>query len=173
VIFVTARRRAECNGDVLAAASPFPAPLSMIFDPIDETRPSRALRNRAAIQCCGPTRRTSHCGSMSQFSEERRWAEAYNVGGRTSPAGMRTRSMKNANACPKCQAKDIIRIPGWVGGYGSGNNIPVKTFSLGMSGWVPVARYVCSRCGYTEEWIDNKDDIEKLKKKYALGENGP
>ena len=80
--------------------------------------------------------------------------------------------MKSANTCPKCHAKDILRVPGWVGAYGSGNNIPVKTFGLGASAHVLVVRYVCCRCGYSEEWIDNKEDIEKLKKKYAPGESG-
>ncbi len=76
--------------------------------------------------------------------------------------------MKNANVCPKCQAKDILRIPGWAGAYGSGNNIPVKTFALSASAYALVARYVCCSCGYSEEWIE-KDDIERLKTKYAPG----
>jgi predicted RNA-binding Zn-ribbon protein involved in translation (DUF1610 family) len=72
--------------------------------------------------------------------------------------------MKRTNACPKCESKDILRIPGEVGGYGTGNNISM--------GWtifssVKVSRYLCTQCGYSEEWIDDKEDIERLKQKYG------
>ena len=70
--------------------------------------------------------------------------------------------MKNTNICPKCQSKDILYIPGNAGVYGSGNNIQVGWSNFSA---VLVNRYVCCNCGYSEEWIDNKD-ISKLKKKY-------
>jgi len=31
---------------------------------------------------------------------------------------------------------------------------------------VKVTRYLCCECGYSEEWIDNKEDIKKLCDKY-------
>lgn len=70
--------------------------------------------------------------------------------------------MKNSCTCPKCNSNNIIKIPGTVGAYGAGNNIRYSTFS-----YVKVTRYVCCDCGYSEEWIDNREDIEKLKKKYS------
>ena len=62
--------------------------------------------------------------------------------------------MKNAEVCPKCNSKEILRIPG--SPYANGNNIKL-VFST-----VSIVRYLCCDCGFTEEWIDYKDDIEKL-----------
>ncbi|WP_132249065.1 hypothetical protein [Natranaerovirga pectinivora] len=71
--------------------------------------------------------------------------------------------MKNLKVCPKCNGIDIIRIPGKAGAYGTGNNI--MTGSTIFSA-VKVTRYLCCDCGYTEEWIDNKEDINKLRKSF-------
>ena len=71
--------------------------------------------------------------------------------------------MKNTKLCPKCKSNDILRIPGYRGAYGSGNNINIGISVLSA---VKVTRYLCCESGYSEEWIDNKEDIEKLRKKY-------
>ncbi len=70
--------------------------------------------------------------------------------------------MKHTNQCPKCQSFDILLISGHAGAYGTGNNI--MTGSTIFSA-VPVNRYLCANCGYSEEWI-NTEDIPKLIKKY-------
>ncbi|MCR8968753.1 hypothetical protein [Facklamia sp. 7083-14-GEN3] len=70
--------------------------------------------------------------------------------------------MKNTGKCPKCGSEDIFVVPGASGAYGMGNNIPIGSTIFSA---VLVDRYVCSICGFTEEWIDTKD-IEKLQKKY-------
>ena len=72
--------------------------------------------------------------------------------------------MKNSKTCVKCRSKDIVRIPGEIGGYGAGNNIRV--------GWtvfhaVKVTRYLCASCGFIEEWMDSPGDIARLKKKFG------
>lgn len=67
--------------------------------------------------------------------------------------------MKNKRICPKCDSNDIVIIPGRFGAHGS--NIPMSTFSA-----IKVTRYLCAECGYSEEWIDKKEDIERLKKKF-------
>lgn len=66
--------------------------------------------------------------------------------------------MKNANVCPKCRSGNIVRIDGYAGAYGTGNNVMTgkSIFSA-----VNVNRYVCCDCGFTEEWID-KADLEKV-----------
>lgn len=69
--------------------------------------------------------------------------------------------MKNTNTCPKCESKNILHIPGWFGLYGAGNYIPA-----GWTSTVEVARYLCTDCGYSEEWIDGKEYIQKLIRKY-------
>lgn len=67
--------------------------------------------------------------------------------------------MKHTKICPKCNSADIVRIDGYTGAYGTGNNIMTgKTiFST-----VNVNRYVCCSCGFSEEWID-REDIDKVK----------
>ena len=67
--------------------------------------------------------------------------------------------MKNTKLCPKCRSNDIVRIDGNTGAYGSGNNIPLGATIFSA---VKVHRYICCRCGFTEEWID-REDIEKIK----------
>lgn len=67
--------------------------------------------------------------------------------------------MKNTKICPKCNSRDIVRVDGYAGAYGSGNNIMV---GMTIFSAVKVNRYVCCSCGFTEEWID-REDIEKLK----------
>ena len=32
---------------------------------------------------------------------------------------------------------------------------------------IGVTRYICRDCGFTEEWIDSKDDIEKINRLYS------
>ena len=67
--------------------------------------------------------------------------------------------MKNTKTCPKCNSSDIVRIDGYSGPYGTGNNIMTKNTIFSA---VNVNRYICCECGYTEEWID-REDIEKVK----------
>ncbi len=52
--------------------------------------------------------------------------------------------MKNTQKCPKCESDDILKIPGDVGPWGSGNNIAVALFTR-----VLVTRYLCCECGFS------------------------
>jgi len=72
--------------------------------------------------------------------------------------------MKNSSQCPKCSGKEIVRIPGRSGPYGSGNHVPA---GLTIFGSVKVTRYLCGQCGFSEEWIEDVDGIGKLKRKYG------
>ncbi|MBI3175574.1 MAG: hypothetical protein HYZ25_17780 [Chloroflexi bacterium] len=71
--------------------------------------------------------------------------------------------MKNG-VCPKCGGNEIIRIPGQTGIERRGNIIPI-----GISAFTSVylTRYVCSSCGFSEEWVDYPEGIERLKKKFG------
>lgn len=71
--------------------------------------------------------------------------------------------MKKMNSCPKCGSSDVIRVPGRAGAYGTGNNIP---YGPTIFSYIPVTRFVCGSCGYTEEWIESRGDVEKLRRKY-------
>lgn len=72
--------------------------------------------------------------------------------------------MKYTGACPKCHMSDIIRAPGEVGPYGSGNNIPIGRF---FARPVLVSRYVCLNCGFVEEWVDAPEDLATLRRKFG------
>jgi ribosomal protein S27AE len=72
--------------------------------------------------------------------------------------------MRNSKNCPKCKAATIIRIPAdrMRGGH--------SWIFLGMlGGWnaVGVTRYLCGSCGYIEHWVDDPDDVAKVKKVYS------
>ena len=67
--------------------------------------------------------------------------------------------MKTSNKCPKCNAFDVIKSPSSVW---KGNN---NQISSGFS-TIPVVRYLCVQCGYSEEWIESREDRLKLKKKW-------
>ncbi len=73
--------------------------------------------------------------------------------------------MKNTRECPKCGNRDIFVIEGSAGAYGTGNNIEA---GMTIFSAIPVDRFVCSRCGYSEEWI-REEDIERARRsKHAL-----
>ena len=72
--------------------------------------------------------------------------------------------MRNTHSCPKCPNTDIVRIPGNVGAYGSGNNITVGATRFSS---VLVTRYLCASCGFSEEWVDDNTGLEKLRAKYS------
>ena len=67
--------------------------------------------------------------------------------------------MKNSGACPKCQGTDLIRL--------RNNGI-----HLGMR-VVPITRYVCYDCGFSEEWIESRADRHRLREKLGLARDNP
>ena len=76
------------------------------------------------------------------------------------------RAMKNTHTCPKCDSREIMRIEGRIGGYSGGNDI-AGTASSWSFRTVKVTRYLCGSCGFSEEWIDAPEDLQKLKEKYG------
>lgn len=71
--------------------------------------------------------------------------------------------MKHRNACIKCHSIDIRKIEG------------KRTMSeahnydkVGPIKKVIITRFVCVSCGYLEEWIEKKADLEYLAKKAEL-----
>lgn len=66
--------------------------------------------------------------------------------------------MKNSKTCPKCRSGNIVRIDGYAGAYGSGNDVMTGASIFSA---VNVNRYICGECGFTEEWID-KEDLDKV-----------
>ena len=72
--------------------------------------------------------------------------------------------MKNTKSCPKCGSADIVRIPDNPNRHASGNNIYTSTYTL--FGKIPVIRYVCCSCGYAENWVENEEELEEIRKTF-------
>lgn len=70
--------------------------------------------------------------------------------------------MKNSKICPKCNSDEIIIVPGKRIPAENGRNIMIgsSVFSSAL-----FDRYVCSDCGYSEEYFD-ENEIKKLKDKF-------
>ena len=71
--------------------------------------------------------------------------------------------MKNTKVCAKCNSNNILRVEGYSGCYGAGNNIRIGASVFDA---VNVNRYLCCDCGFSEEWID-LEDIPKVVQKYG------
>jgi len=67
--------------------------------------------------------------------------------------------MSNSKICPKCQSALFVRVDN---SRGQQLN-PIKT---GVFTVAEVSRYVCCDCGFVEEWIENHDDLKKIKEKH-------
>ena len=73
--------------------------------------------------------------------------------------------MKNGNVSPKCGSRHIVRVPDDPRRHASGNNI--YTTRATLLGKIPVIRYVCCGCGYTENWVENRLDLKTIQKTFA------
>ena len=68
--------------------------------------------------------------------------------------------MKSAGICPKCSSKDIVII-------GGSEKAPFNRITLSfLLGNIWIVKYICSNCGFIEEWVENEKDLEKVKKKF-------
>lgn len=68
--------------------------------------------------------------------------------------------MKHKNACVKCNSVDIRKIEGKRRFSDDVNSAKVGAFKK-----IYITRFVCVSCGYSEEWIEKKGDLEYLAKK--------
>jgi hypothetical protein len=68
--------------------------------------------------------------------------------------------MKNSKTCPKCQSTDIVRIVDPAKAIFQGNSVP------GGVGRIPVVRYLCASCGFSEEWIEGDVELRQLKQRH-------
>ena len=66
--------------------------------------------------------------------------------------------MKIGKKCPKCNSTAISRKRGSPV-LNSWSRISVNITSLDV--WV--TKYICTECGFIEEWIDEKGDLSKFK----------
>ncbi|MBK9981364.1 MAG: hypothetical protein IPP15_02890 [Saprospiraceae bacterium] len=61
--------------------------------------------------------------------------------------------MKQSNTCPKCKSTDIVRVPPFKG-TSTSNLIQLTKWGTKFCYF---DRYICSSCGYTEEYADVQD----------------
>jgi len=68
--------------------------------------------------------------------------------------------MKLTCSCPKCHNSEIAIIEG--GGF-KGNIYNHISFGLST---IYLTRYVCTHCGFTENYVDDPKDLQKIKDKF-------
>lgn len=68
--------------------------------------------------------------------------------------------MKYSYSCPKCQSTDIAVIEG---GTFKGNVYNSISMTLNI---IYLTRYVCTHCGFCENYVENEKDLLTIKKKY-------
>ena len=73
--------------------------------------------------------------------------------------------MKNSSCCPKCHSENIVRVPAHQPRHASGYNI--YTTRMTLLGKIPVIRYVCCNCGYVENWVENAQELDEIKKTFG------
>ena len=66
--------------------------------------------------------------------------------------------VKNTNICPKCNSGNVIKAQD--NGYNA-MGIPLTLMHVAK-----VCRYVCCNCGFAEEWVEDKSNLEKIETKY-------
>ena len=66
--------------------------------------------------------------------------------------------MKQGNPCVKCASKSIYYVPG---GLREGQDQALVGAFLPVR--FRIARYVCTDCGYSEEWVDTDEDMELVR----------
>lgn len=68
--------------------------------------------------------------------------------------------VKNSKCCPKCSSHNIVRVPDDAHRYLANSLCITKVVTVER---IPVVRYVCCDCGYVENWIENKHEMDKIK----------
>jgi ribosomal protein L37E len=71
--------------------------------------------------------------------------------------------MHTHDECSKCGSGELLRIPATPGQH---SHIVLGDRVLHT---VAVTKYVCAACGYIEQWVNNKDDLERLREERRRG----
>lgn len=73
--------------------------------------------------------------------------------------------MRDNKLCIKCKGAEIAKVPGGSAWNGRPNKLKINEFK-----YLPVERCVCLKCGYTEEYISQKSDLDLIRKKFYRSE---
>lgn len=63
--------------------------------------------------------------------------------------------MKKTGFCPKCGSTSVTLIPSELGTY---NQIKIDLF-----GSADLTRYICTSCGYMEQYVGDDEALKKLR----------
>ena len=69
--------------------------------------------------------------------------------------------MKHNHKCPKCGSADIVT-------ENKKTSISYNNYVTVKQNWakfIMLVRYICLHCGYTEEWIEDAEDLNKIEEK--------
>jgi hypothetical protein len=69
--------------------------------------------------------------------------------------------------CLACGSDALFAFPV---GPGEHSHVAVGTRVLEM---IPIQRYVCTKCGHVEEWVNSKADLLKLTKEHTEQKDQP
>lgn len=73
--------------------------------------------------------------------------------------------MKRTHTCSKCGSHQIARIPDNPRRYASSNNIYLSRWTLIRK--IPAFRYVCCDCGYVENWVESRRDLNDIRDEFG------
>ena len=65
--------------------------------------------------------------------------------------------MKNTGECPKCRSHHIVEVKGRL----------TEEITVGLGRVVHPLRLICGECGYTEQWIETKEDLAAVNRRHA------
>ena len=71
--------------------------------------------------------------------------------------------MTKPSACAKCGASRLIRATGAIDPDAAVFTHGGNRVRFGLFGAVAITRFLCSMCGYCEEWIESPADLAKLR----------
>lgn len=70
--------------------------------------------------------------------------------------------MKRTHACPKCGCTQIVHVPASQWLFARGGN---AYLGLHLGEKVLISKYICTGCGYVENWAERPQDLAALRKK--------
>jgi hypothetical protein len=74
--------------------------------------------------------------------------------------------MKNTKVCPKCGSHEVVIVSTGVSGpFRDDIAIGILHFAI------PVTRRLCCGCGFMELWVDDPENLDKIKNKYDRGQS--
>ena len=70
--------------------------------------------------------------------------------------------LKRTHACPKCGCTQIVHVPASQWLFARGGN---AYLGLHLGEKVLISKYICTGCGYVENWAERPQDLAALRKK--------